>query len=403
MTPLDHLRFFRLWLGAAVAAVGVVALFNLLVDPIGAFPPVHLSSLDLFRPRVELRPSKAELAHRPGWEIVTLGSSRVLHAMPADYPLFRTNRTANLALTGPVLPELATVLQTVRAHNGKPPRMVIFGIDYYMFAMEGDHILDFMETRFNPDLDRLDYYAKRLIGVKATEDSIKTVKNWIRGRALSLQDQNGFLKTKVGDDFAHRPIFDRMMRHLALGYRPRPYAPDRPLEVLRGIIRGCREQNIDLRFVIMPCHALEIELLHACGKGENVEDFKRAVVRLLADEKLEGKVPLLDATGYTGPLTEEVPPAEVRGLTMKYFIENGHALPPLGEMVLNRLFDTDGTNQFGVFLTTANIEGHLQQERKDRAEYLRTHPEDGQWPHRIVASLPPLKRKAGTNAPAKNP
>ena len=88
---------------------------------------------------------------------------------------------------------------------------------------------------------------------------------------------------------------------------------------------------------------------------------------------------------------------------MKYFIENGHALPALGEMVLNRLFGTGGTNQFGVFLTSTNIEDHLQQERKDRAEYLRTHPADGQWPHRIVDSLPPLKRKADTNAPAKHP
>ena len=403
MTSRDHLRFFRIWLIAALAAVGVVALFNLLIDPIGAFPSAHLRSLELYRPRVELRPAKAELAHRPGWEIVTIGSSRVLHAMPADYPLFRTNRTANLALTGPVLPELAAVLRTVRANNGKPPRLVIFGIDYYMFTMEADYILDFMETRFNPDLDRLDYYAKRLIGVKPTEDSFQTLKNWIRRRALSPQDQNGFLKTKVGDDFAHRPIFDRLMRNLALGYRPRPYAPSNSLEVLRGIIRECREQKIDLQLVIMPCHALEIELLHACGKGGNVADFKRAVVRLLADEGLEGKVPLLDATGYAWPLTEEVPPAEVRGLTMKYFIENGHALPPLGEMVLNRLFDTGGTNQFGVFLTTTNIEAHLQQEQDDRAEYLRTHPEDGQWPHRIVDSLFPPKRRAATNAPAAKP
>jgi len=401
MTPLNHFRFFRIWLAVVAGCLAVVAVFNMLVDPIGAFPKFHLRSLERYRPRVDTRQGKAELAHQSGWEIVTLGSSHVLGGLPADYPLFRSNRTVNLALTAPTLVELAAVLRTVRANNGKPPRLVILGLDYYMFSEGPDYILDFMETRFNPKFDRVDYYAKRLIGHLAVKESIKVIENRIAGRGLSLQDLSGFIKYRAAEDFSHRSYFEQIMRRAAPDYRSQLSGSASRLEVLRKIIRDCREQRIDLRLIIMPVHALELELLHACGKGESFENFKRSLVQLLAEEGLEGKVPLLDATGYAGPSAEEVPPADVHGLTMKYFVESTHATPVLGAMVLNRLFGTGGTNQFGVFLTSANIEGHLQQEHLDRAAYVRAHPVDSQWPQRIVESLPPMKTAAITD-PAMN-
>ncbi len=403
MTPLEHFRYFRCWLSVAGVGLACVAGFNLLIDPIGAFSTLHIRSLDPYRPRVDNRPAKAELAHRSGWEIVTLGSSRVLSGLPADYPLFRSNRTVNLAMTAPMLTEIASALHTVRANNGKPPRMLILGLDFYMFTDGPDSVLDFMESRFNPDLDRVDYFAKRLIGLKSTEDSFEVIKKRIRGQALVLQDQDGFIKHRVGEDFSHRPVFEQTMRVFAPGYRAMPYDTSNRVEVLRKMLRDCRDQNIDVRVILMPFHALEMELLHACGKGDGFAELKRTLVRLLADEGLEGTVPLLDATGYAGPVAEAVPPAEVRGLTMKYFIENSHATPVLGEMILNRLFGTGGTNQFGIFLTRTNIEDHLRQQRVDREAYLRAHPEDGRWPHRIVESLPPLKQRPATNGPAKNP
>jgi hypothetical protein len=403
MTPVDQFRYFRSWLCVAFVGLAIVALVNLMVDPIGAFPNLHIRSLEPYRPRVDNRTAKAELAHRSGWEIVTIGSSRVLSGLPADYPLFRSNRTVNLALTAPMLTELASALRVVRANNGKPPRMVILGIDFYMFAEGPDSVLDYMETRFNPKLDRVDYFAKRLIGLKATEDSVEVLRNHLRGRALELQDRDGFMKHRVGEDFAHRPVFEQVMRVFAPGYRAMPYDTSNRVEVLRKMLRDCREQNIDVRLMIMPIHALEMELLYACGKGESFAELKRTLVRLLAEEGLEGTVPLLDATGYAGPVAEEVPPAEVHGLKMKYFIENSHATPVLGEMLLNRLFGVGGTNQFGVLLTRTNIEDHLRQQRQDREAYLRAHPVDGQWPHRIVESLPPLKQRPATDGSARNP
>lgn len=400
MTPWDHRRFCRVWLFAAAAVVVLVALFNLLVDPVGAFPAVHLRRLEPYRPRADNRLAKAELAHRGGWDIVLLGSSRVLSGLPADYPLFRTNRTVNLAMPAAVLPELLTALRTVLDNNGRPPRMVIFGIDYYMFSGGVDHLLGFLETRFNRKLDQINYYALRLIGLDATEESFTVIKNLLRGAALDPQDRNGFMRHRIGDDFAHRAVFDRNMRAMGTGYRLMPYWPSNRLEVVRQIVRECRRRDIDLRLVIMPAHALDNELLEAAGNSGNVDDFKRTLVRLLAEEGLEGKVPLLDASSYAGPTTEDVPPAAVRGLTMKYFVENSHATPVLGEMVLNRLFGVGGTNQFGVFLTRSNLEEHLRQFHHDREEYVRTHPDDARWPHQIIESLGgAISPRGATNLP----
>lgn len=399
MPPIDHIRFVRRWLVAVSAALGLLALMNMLIDPAGAFPDLHLRSLEPFRPRADNRLAKAELARRPGWDIVLLGSSRVLSGLPADHPMFRTNRTVNLALPAAVLPELQAALRTVLENNGRPPHMVILGVDYHMLADGVDHLMEFTETRFNPDLEQLDYYAKRLIGLKTTEDSIEVLKNNFRHRALVKQDQDGFMNHRVSDDFSHRQVFDLNMRAFAPGLRAMPGSSTNRLNVLREIVRDCRERNIEVKLILMPSHALEFELLQACGKGESFESFKRTLVKFLADEGLEGKVPLLDATGYAGPLAEEIPPTETRGLTMKYFVENSHATPALGELVLNKLVGAGGTNQFGVFLTTTNLEAHLQQERADREAYLRAHPEDGRWPHRIVESLPDAGMPASRKAP----
>ena len=403
MSFSNQTRYSRIWLTTVTAGLGLVVIFNAMIDPIGAFPALHFRSLEAYRPRADKRLAKAELACRPGWDIVLLGSSRVLSGLPADDPLFRSNRTVNLALPAAVLPELQAALRTVLENNGRPPRMVILGVDYHMLADGVDHLMEFPETRFNPDLKRLDYYAKRLLGLKATEDSIEVLKNLVRRRALMKQDQDGFMNHRVGDDFSHRRVFDLNMRAFAPGLRAMPGSSTNRLGVLRQIIRECRERNIEVKLVLMPSHALEFELLHACGKGESFEEFKRTLVRFLADENLEGKVPLLDATGYAGPLAEEIPSEETHGLVMKYFVENSHATPALGELVLNTLTGVDGTNQFGVFLTRTNIENHLRQQHLDREVYLRTHPVDGQWPHRIVASLPPLTQHPATNGPAKNP
>ena len=399
MTQCCQSRYFRLWLLATATGMALVALFNVVIDPAGAFSAVHLKSLEPFRPRAENRLMKAELAHRPGWDIVLLGSSRVLGGLPADYPLFVTNRTVNLALPAAYLPELRSALRTVLDDNGRAPRLVILGLDFHMFLGGADHLADFPGTRFNSRYDRLDYYAKRLLALSTTEDSLAVLSNYARGEANGSQDRFGFITHRTRSDFAHRPVFDQSMRALAVTYRLMPYWPSNRIDVLRDIIRDCRERNIDLRLILMPVHALDLELLDAAGHGENFDDLRRALVRLLASEGLEGTVPLLDATGYSGPPTEEIPPSSVRGPSMRYFIENSHATPALGAMVLNRLFGA-GSNQFGDFLTSTNIESHLARFHQDRAQYRREHPADCQWPRAILESLGgAISPRGATNLP----
>lgn len=50
MAPLNHFRYHWLWLTVAVAGLILVAAFNLLIDPIGAFPRLHNHSLEPYRP-----------------------------------------------------------------------------------------------------------------------------------------------------------------------------------------------------------------------------------------------------------------------------------------------------------------------------------------------------------------
>jgi hypothetical protein len=50
--------------------------------------------------------------------------------------------------------------------------------------------------------------------------------------------------------------------------------------------------------------------------------------------------------------------------------------------MLDRMF-RGATNEFGVKISTANIEAHLERIRDQREDYARTNAEDIQWVQRI--------------------
>jgi hypothetical protein len=66
---------------------------------------------------------------------------------------------------------------------------------------------------------------------------------------------------------------------------------------------------------------------------------------------------------------------------MHYYVDSSHYTPATGNLVLDRMFDYHTPdrkvpNDFGVRITSANIEAHLASIRTEREQYLRTHPDE---------------------------
>ena len=376
--------FVRVWLCATLCALAAVAAFNVLVDPRGAYPALHLRSFEALRYLGHSRVDKAEMARRGGWDTVILGSSRSRAGLPAAYPLLLTNQTCNLSLDGARFPELVTAFNYARKHN--PVKRVILCMDLYMFTHGERWLLDFPESRFNPNLNRFAYQCRSLLGEVATSEAWTTWLRKLRHYVPPLQTQRGFLEAGMSPGRSHRALFNQVLRQLAPMYSQQTLDPA-DLELFRELVRTCRDQHLDLEIAILPVHALDLELLYSSGRWAEFEQWKTDMVKVLAEEGVEGKFPLWDFTGYSGPTAEPVPPWGDVTTRMKCYYENSHFTPVLGALMLDAMFGPPGTNHFGVRLDRANLADHLARTREDRAAYAHTNAPEIQWIQRILSEV----------------
>jgi hypothetical protein len=384
MTLAPCKRFMKVWLFGTVASLAGIAAFNVLVDPRGAYPALHLRCFEPLRYLSYDRVDKAEMARRGGWETIILGSSRSRAGLPAVHPLLFTNQTCNLSLDAARFPELLMALDYARKHN--PLRRVILCVDLYMFTRGERWLLDFPESRFNPDFERFPYHCKLLFGLASTSETWTAIRRKLEGYAPPPQSQRGFLNAGMSPGRMQRELFSNVLHQMGAGYSQQSLDPA-CLEFFRELVRTCRDQHLELQVAILPVHAVDIELLYSSGRWPEFERWKAGMVNVLAEEGVEDKFPLWDFTGYSGPTAEPVPPWGDVTTRMKYYYENSHFTPALGSLMLEAMYGSKGTNDFGVKLSRSNLTAHLAGILQDRAAYALTNANEIQWVERILSEV----------------
>jgi hypothetical protein len=375
-------RFATIWLAATLTTISVIVLLNLLVDPAGAYPGLHLSSFEPWRYLDLDRVTKAEMAGRGDWQVMILGSSRAESGLPADHPFLTTNRACNLSFAAARFPELVSALDFAAQHN--PLEHVILCLDMYMFSRGSPWVENFAESRFNPNLNTFSYYCKQLLGRACTDRTWDTIRRRLRNYRPVPQETRGFHNHSLAPTTSQRELFSRVMRILGAGYRRQTQDPAY-MEQFRHLVRVCRDRKIDLKVAIMPVHALDLELLYASGRWSEFEQWKADLVKVMAEEGVEGKFSLWDFTAYAGPQAETVPPEGDVKTRMKYYFENSHFTTVLGGVTLDAMFGAGSTNALGVQLDRSNLNDHLARILADRENYARTNAPEIQWVQRILA------------------
>ena len=186
-----------------------------------------------------------------------------------------------------------------------------------------------------------------------------------------VPDQKGYLGFFNG---RKRRAFDVWLDVLKPKDNLKPYrnvaglAPQ--LDYFNNILQFCALHHIRFIAYVHPLHATTLDLYTV--DWQNYSNWLRDVSRAIKSTPgLDGT--LWDFSGYNQISTEPFPPSTVGDSTMKYYIEGSHYNNIVGDIVMNRIFNGAGPANFGLRVTSTNVEDDLRRLLREKQAWHDHH------------------------------
>lgn len=154
------------------------------------------------------------------------------------------------------------------------------------------------------------------------------------------------------------------------------------LDPFRFMVRRAYAEGTDLRLFISPLNAAIRRIVDDVDLGGRFEFWLRELVRINEEEAARaGREPfaLWDFSDTNSITVDPIPTADDLR-PMRWFWEVSHYRAITGDMILDRLFGTRDPSRplpedFGVRLTSASIDGHIDRSRRRFAEWAAATPD----------------------------
>lgn len=386
MTPIPT-RFLSAFFALLVLGLGVLAAFNYLVDPFGAYRPAATRGLEPFKDYDFRRLYAAELLRQNPCELVLIGSSRTYLGADPRWAVWGTDQAWNLGIPSAMMNEIAPI---GRFALGRPTvRRIILFADFFAFNDTVRALKDFDRSRFSPRFTPASYHLRNLITIDATEQSLDILRTARTGKPVAAH-VNGFKLRRYPARYPQqRADIQRSINYYLKS--PSAFATfgsfAGSMTHLAELASACRARGVELTVVILPVHALHLETVRGAGLWETYERWTRGLAETLAGEgSVSGATPfnLWDFTAYRGAAVEPIPAKVGDAPAMAWFRDEAHPLPALVELVARRVsgepvVDPDDGGPFGVVLTPGNVEGHLAILNRDREAFAAARPAEVKW------------------------
>lgn len=378
---MNKYKFYLLsWLLAVLITISFVGVFNFIVDPYGFYRTLEIKGFNQQKEgvRSKIRYVKAmELPLRKPKTIV-MGSSRVHDGVNPRHFLLQDTAFApvyNLGIDMNRIHESLQYLKHSLIHT--EVKRVILGLDFFMFNAFQKVNSNFDSSLVGRKVNLGDYISTSLLSRDALADSIKTIKiSYTQPERKEFQGDGfrpgNFVFYKV-KDYSLLHYYTNYIFLSSLPSETKYYAEmsldEQVFHDFEEILKICRQNNIDIKLYISPAHAnLDGEGIAAAERWQMMEEWKRRVV------DIAGKydAPLWDFSGYNSVTTEPVK------TPMKYYWDSSHFTEFTSDLILKRILgSTEQAREvpadFGVQVSSANIESHLEKVRQDRANYSKNN------------------------------
>jgi hypothetical protein len=403
---------------AALVTLGLlvaVAAFNAVVDPFGMNMMVRAEGLNGKKPAIytRVRLFKAFEVSRVRPQTLILGTSRSHIGFSCSHEAWAQleGPCYNLAFDGATSREMFAYLR--HAYALRPLKHVLLGLEPYHLAPS----VSTVRSDFDPLVLRdpkgnavprwLSGDLRLLISLDTLKASIQTLEaqdnsepTWfgpdgqrlgevffrqIDGKFGQLGPRGYFDMTdqrEVG--YQTEWMVAAKRKHAVLRAEPAPDPNETSLGYVRRIVAFCRTHRIDLRIVVTPAHAHQLEIMAASIDWSEVERKKRDLLRLVDEENARHPelppTPIVDFSGYSS-ITEEAPPPPGSRTELQYYWDSSHFKQIVGDYVLDRVYGVSSParqvpSDFGVRLTAGTIESYFLEQRARQAAYRRRFPDD---------------------------
>lgn len=387
-------RFNLVWPALLLVTLTCAAAVNLTVDPYGVFGSPRVAGFNAQKAKASAYTPlvKAHQIERARPVTVLLGTSRVdigLDPVHAAWP-GQARPVYNYGL--PEASILTMPQQLSHALQVGTLRTAMVGLEFQDFLrgrLPDGHQPDEVESRFLALAQERSQWRRiqqatidsftAAMTLGALLDSVGTVALQRSASAGDVTDAGLTSETPYSDlvrKDGHHDLFlqkdlgiVRARQHAArvLAGRQGDFAE---LAQLRALIELCRARGVELKLLIPPYHAHYLEIVDATGLWGRFEDWKRALVKVVAEYQAQPgpAISLWDFASYDEYTTEPVPAKGDRKTNMQWFWEPVHFKKALGDIMLARMLGQD-SRDFGVELTAASVEPRLAAARQQQAAY----------------------------------
>ncbi len=388
-------RYLKCLTLTSICSLLLVSGFNWFVDPYGIFNSPHLEGFNALKPEFNshLRMAKAYAVRQSKPSAIILGTSRAEFGINPNHSRWSFNQVYNSALSSANIYEITRYFQ--HANAVRPLKQVVLTLDFFSFNIYSNNQEDFDENRLSVSFDGKKNMSIDMNDIIISTGSLDAFLSSIQTITHQKDENSNYLENGMRI-YPSMPNTHAAFLGSEEGYmNTKEYLPERfkftnmetgisSFDYYRKILQIAYQDNIDLRIAISPSHAREWEALAAVGLWPKFEEWKSTLVEITEEEAFHaGKTPLpiWDFSIYNEFTTEAVPPLGDTTTKMRWWREPSHYKREFGDLMLDRIFNYPAEagisyGDFGVLLTSKNIDEHLRNIRVDRELYRETHHDD---------------------------
>jgi hypothetical protein len=362
----DYKGFNLLCLVMALSPVFLVGLINLTIDPYGILNSPTFPGLNKLKPAQDKNNKLFKTIDIIRLKPTTIlgGSSRAILGLDPNHSGLSDKNSYNLGIPGVHIDELNQYVE--HAIKNQPNlKQIVVGIDFFMFNSFEE--TNKIEENLNKTIIPVETLLNTIFSWQTLESSQSTFAKNREFPSFNPYYYKGMrrLNTKIENE-TNLPMKELFKNNLSnyLGnpaYYKDYHLSEKSLQEFKKLASLCKSKNINLKVFISPEPAAQLEAIRVAGLWPVYEQWKREVSQV---------TPVWDFSGYNSINTEPIRD------DMKHFLDSTHYTKEIGDRILNRLFSYQAKtvpNDFGIFLTPANIETHLATTRTKREAWAKNN------------------------------